>query len=170
GEISVKQQTFYERMSLFQSFQLHQSFIQHFMYRARFYFIKLSHRFKRRIKQVDPLVVTKKFNNARDELAQVENEISPQIFAYLREHLNADNRAEIHWIEEYYRERHRRFQNNTRANEIQEELFINAFQNEYNFIQEQLGKKNISRELASLLYEQVSNDEWVYMQNDSIYA
>lgn len=53
---------------------------------------------------------------------------------------------------------------------IQEELFINAFQNEYNFIQEQLGKKNISRELASLLYEQVSNDEWVYMQNDSIYA
>ncbi|MEM1456466.1 cation:proton antiporter [Pediococcus pentosaceus] len=170
GEISVKQQTFYERMSLFQSFQLHQSFIQHFMYRARFYFIKLSHRFKRRIKRVDPLVVTKKFNNARDELAQVENEISPQIFAYLREHLNADNRAEIHWIEEYYRERHRRFQNNTRANEIQEELFINAFQNEYNFIQEQLGKKNISRELASLLYEQVSNDEWVYMQNDSIYA
>ena len=61
-------------------------------------------------------------------------------------------------------------QNNKQANRIQDELFISAFQNEYNFIQNQLSKQNISRELANLLYEQVANDEWIYMQNDYIYA
>lgn len=168
-EITEKQQTLYQKMTLIQSSQLRQSFFQSLMHRVKYSIIKMTHHLKRRLKSVDQQKLKKTILSARDDIAKIEDQISPQIFAYLKKTLADDNHAEIHWIEGYYRERHRRFQNNERTNEIQEELFINAFQNEYNFIQNQLNKNMISRELASLLYEQVSNDEWIYMQNDSIY-
>lgn len=168
-KITTKQQNLYQKMNLIQSAQLRQSLLQRSLHRIKYSFIKVVHRFKRKLRLADPKQLKKNILTVREDMGKIENEISPEIFAFLREILTPENQTEVHWIEGYYRERHRRFQNNERANEIQEELFINAFQNEYNFIQDQLSKNTIPRELASLLYEQVSNDEWIYMQNDSIY-
>lgn len=170
GEISSKLQTLYERMTFFQSYQLRQSLFYQILYRIKYPLIRLKHRLRHKAVHVNNQAIKRKIKIARDDIANVEAKIIPRILEELHNQITEENQAEVHWIESYYRERHRRLQNNKQANRIQDELFISAFQNEYNFIQNQLSKQNISRELANLLYEQVANDEWIYMQNDYIYA
>ena len=44
-------------------------------------------------------------------------------------------------------------------------LFIEAFQFEHSYVQEQLAAGNLSQELANALNEQISTDELVYVQS-----
>ncbi len=49
----------------------------------------------------------------------MEAKIIPRILEELHNQITEENQAEVHWIESYYRERHRRLQNNKQANRIQ---------------------------------------------------
>ena len=142
-------------------------------YRFIYFFKRLTHSRKIKIAQQqmkhNPKLM-KKFKSKHDTIVEIENRATQEVFKYLKSpKVNKESRTDISIVQRYYRERHRRYQNNSNSNEIQEELFIKAFQFEYNYVQNQLTENKLTRELASALYEQISNDELIYMQNDEIY-
>lgn len=170
GEISTKQQITYQRIMLAQSVHLGQTIIQNVWIRIKYTVFRFLHRWKHRSVKIPQHFTHEQFENMQKDLYKIEDQIAPVIFKHLKDIVNSRNSNTVGWLQRYYRERHRRFQNNVQNNEIQDELFINAFQQEYSYVQEQLSKGTISRELADVLYAQISNDELVYMQNDGIYS
>ncbi|AEV95702.1 cation:proton antiporter [Pediococcus claussenii] len=170
GEISTKQQITYQRIMLAQSVHLGQTIIQNVWVRIKYTIFRFLHRWKHRSVKIPQNFTHEQFENMQNDLYKIEEQIAPVIFKHLKDIVNSRNSNTVGWLQRYYRERHRRFQNNVQNNEIQDELFINAFQQEYSYVQEQLSKGTISRELADVLYAQISNDELVYMQNDGIYS
>ena len=68
-----------------------------------------------------------------------------------------------------YDERHRRltrtFHENENFENDQNELLIEAFQQENTYIQSKIASKEFSPELGSALYEQISTDQLVYLQS-----
>lgn len=177
GDITEKDRRLYQRTMFTRDFHLDNSLLRSIWLQISYRFIytvkRITHGKKLKNKQQqlshNP-ALAKKFKSKHELLAQIENQTSQEIFKYLRSpKVNKESKTDISIVQRYYRERQRRYQNNPDSNEIQEELFINAFQFEYNFVQNQLNENKITRELASALYEQISNDELVYMQNDEIY-
>lgn len=177
GDITEKDRRLYQRTMFTRDFHLDNSLLRSIWLQISYRFIytvkRITHGKKLKNKQQqlshNP-ALAKKFKSKHELLAQIENQTSQEIFKYLRSpKVNKESKTDISIVQRYYRERQHRYQNNPDSNEIQEELFINAFQFEYNFVQNQLNENKITRELASALYEQISNDELVYMQNDEIY-
>ncbi|AMV63472.1 Na+/H+ antiporter [Pediococcus damnosus] len=177
GDITEKDRRLYQRTMFTRDFHLDNSLLRSIWLQISYRFVytikRITHgkKLKNRQQQFahNP-ALSKKFKSRRELLAQIEDETSQEIFKYLRSpKVNKESKTDISIVQRYYRERQRRYQNNSDSNEIQEELFINAFQFEYNFVQNQLSENKITRELASALYEQISNDELVYMQNDELY-
>ncbi|WP_353989952.1 sodium:proton antiporter [Pediococcus argentinicus] len=171
GDLTTQQQSMYQRLIFSQSSRIENTVFQNLALRLKFNILKRWHRLRHPSVSIYTLnpEMKKKYLNGKQQLADIEDQVSPKIFDYLSEIVNANNRDSVRWLERYYRQRHRRFQFGSTSDEIQDELFISAFQHEYNFVQNLLSKGTISKDLAGLLYEQISNDELVYMQNDGIY-
>lgn len=105
------------------------------------------------------------------QMAIVEKEPYEKITSYLTQSLvnDSSNSREINIVRRAYDERHRRlmrnFNNQEDSDENQNELLIEAFQQENNYIQSKINSKEISAELGSALYEQISTDQLVYLQS-----
>lgn len=176
-DITEKERRLYQRTMLTRDAHSDNSVLKsiwrQIAYRFIYFFKRLTHSRKIKIAQQqmkhNPKLM-KKFKSKHDTIVEIENRATQEVFKYLKSpKVNKESRTDISIVQRYYRERHRRYQNNSNSNEIQEELFIKAFQFEYNYVQNQLTENKLTRELASALYEQISNDELIYMQNDEIY-
>ena len=98
-------------------------------------------------------------------MRQIEQKPYEAVLAYLADTITADNQQAIGIVRRAYDERHRRLSGERDGQNIQNELLIEAFQLEYNFIQTQLASKTFSSELGNQLYEQISTDQLVYLQS-----
>jgi CPA1 family monovalent cation:H+ antiporter len=85
---------------------------------------------------------------------------------YLRTLNDKENAHEINFILEYYNQLLQRYQSNENLDDdLMSNLFIQAFQYEHSFVQQQLASGQISTNVANNLNEQISTDELVYMQS-----
>ncbi|WP_404399124.1 hypothetical protein [Companilactobacillus paralimentarius] len=102
-----------------------------------------------------------------DKIAEVEEKPYLKITSYLNQSLVNDsgNNREISIVRRSYDERHRRLVGHDHYENDQNELLIEAFQQENTYIQNLISTKEISRELGSALYEQISTDQLVYLQS-----
>lgn len=105
------------------------------------------------------------------EMARVEKLPYEKITSYLNQSLvnNGENNREISIARRAYDERHRRltrsFDSHENLESEQNELLIEAFQQENSYIQSKIASKEFSRELGGALYEQISTDQLVYLQS-----
>ena len=106
------------------------------------------------------------------QMAITEKKPMEKITSYLTQSLINDgkNNREINLVRRAYDERHRRLtrsfiNNNENFQDEQNELLIEAFQQENNYIQSKIATKEFSPELGSALYEQISTDQLVYLQS-----
>ncbi|PWF99831.1 cation:proton antiporter [Levilactobacillus bambusae] len=117
--------------------------------------------FKKKLKSPESKAA---LSDRRQAMAEIETDGYNAVMTYLGNIMTPENVAETSAVRRYYNLRHRRMTNSNETNEEQNDLFIQAFQYEYNYIQAQLSSNKISKALANQLYEQVSTDELVYMQ------
>lgn len=99
----------------------------------------------------------------REDYLKIEQDVYNQVIAYLTDISNVDNQTEVNAVRNYYNARHRRFASQEITTQ-QNELFIQAFQYEYTYIRQRRSAKEVSPELAEELYQQVSTDQMLYMQ------
>ncbi|WP_338209857.1 Na+/H+ antiporter [Lactiplantibacillus paraxiangfangensis] len=99
------------------------------------------------------------------QLQTVEQQPYTAVRQFLTSHATPDNQQAIGIVRRAYDERHRRLSGNRDSQKNQNELLIEAFQLEYNFIQSQISTKKYSAELGNQLYEQISTDQLVYLQS-----
>jgi len=100
------------------------------------------------------------------DMAKVEQKPYEKITSYLNQSLvnDSDNKREINIARRAYDERHRRLVGQDGYEENQNELLIEAFQQENTYIQSKINTKEFSRDLGGALYEQISTDQLVYLQ------
>lgn len=129
---------------------------------------------RQRFRQMKPHGLTKDQLIARNKkmwLSMKDIEAKPyeEVIGYLNNNTDDENLKEISVARRAYDERHRRLVNagNTEENMLDEqnEMLIEAFQQEYNFIQMKVSTKDYDRELGNALYEQISTDQLVYLQS-----
>jgi len=101
------------------------------------------------------------------QMGTFEEEPYKKIISYLNQSLinDSDNSREISIARRAYDERHRRISNSETIEDNQNELLIEAFQQENNYIQTKITAKEFSSDLGSALYEQISTDQLVYLQS-----
>lgn len=101
------------------------------------------------------------------QMGTFEEEPYRKITSYLNQSLinDGENNREISIARRAYDERHRRISNSETIEEDQNELLIEAFQQENNYIQTKITAKEFSNDLGSALYEQISTDQLVYLQS-----
>ncbi|MBU7475032.1 Na+/H+ antiporter [Lactiplantibacillus pentosus] len=99
------------------------------------------------------------------QMRAIEQQPYDAVLAYLSKTITAENQQAIGIVRRAYDERHRRLSGERDLQDVQNELLIEAFQLEYNFIQTQLANKTYSAELGNQLYEQISTDQLVYLQS-----
>ena len=98
------------------------------------------------------------------QMREVEQKPYRAVLQYLNANSTPENQQAIGIVRRAYDERHRRLSGERDFQETQNELLIEAFQNEYNFIQGELSSQHYNRELGNQLYEQISTDQLVYLQ------
>ncbi|KRN99660.1 cation:proton antiporter [Companilactobacillus kimchiensis] len=104
-------------------------------------------------------------------MTKVEKQPYDKIISYLNQSLinDSDNNREITIVRRAYDERHRRLTNDFNSHEEfennQNELLIEAFQQENTYIQSKITSKEFSTDLGGALYEQISTDQLVYLQS-----
>ncbi|MFD1421052.1 Na+/H+ antiporter [Lactiplantibacillus songbeiensis] len=99
------------------------------------------------------------------EIRSTEQKPYNAVVKMLNDSYTKDNQQEVLIVRRAYDERHRRLSGTRDFQQAQNELLIEAFQWEYNFIQAQLTTKKYNRELGNALYEQISTDQLVYLQS-----
>ncbi|MDR0920861.1 MAG: cation:proton antiporter [Lactobacillales bacterium] len=84
---------------------------------------------------------------------------------YLSKLSNPKNLTNINIVRRWYVERHNHFVREEQDNEnVNMSLLIRAFQYEYTWIQQELAAKELSRDIAKELYEEINNAELMLMQ------
>lgn len=85
---------------------------------------------------------------------------------YLHSISKPNNLSEITMVQRTYLRKKEFFnQSHTVNTDVVTTLFIEAFQCEHSYVQQQLAAGNLSQELANALNEQISTDELVYVQS-----
>jgi len=102
----------------------------------------------------------------RENYLKIEQDVYNNVIAYLTDISSVDNQTEVNAVRNYYNARHRRFASKEITDQ-QNELFIQAFQYEYTYIRQRRSAKEVSPELAEELYQHVSTDQMLYMQESS---
>lgn len=168
GQISDQTQAYYERFLERSSFQTNRrSFIQIIGHRLKRRFKRgFSHR---KIDQKKRLELQKKQAHFRDKNAATIaalSDVSAAAIKYLDSIETTENRNEVAALRRTYTARSKfTGGQNTLESEQLQNLFIQAFQFEHSYVQQQLARQNIPQELANQLNEQISTDELVYMQS-----
>ncbi|WP_125980919.1 cation:proton antiporter [Loigolactobacillus iwatensis] len=170
GDITPKQQLSYERFLIQSNFATKKSIWQILWRRIKSGFKYLTFGFlkKRRMAQLRRNLTDqqrKKIKDTRQIFTRIEERGYNAVIEYLNNETTAENFAAIGIVRRSYRERHRRFSNSDETNDTQKDLFITAFQYEYDYVDNHLNDQLISIDTAKQLREQISYDEIVYMQN-----
>lgn len=96
----------------------------------------------------------------------IVREVNRAVDDYLRQQSAPDNRDEIRNIKQIYANRQQIFNRQATINaDVLNKLFLDSFQEEHNYVNEQLAEGQINRNLANALNKQISTDELVYMQS-----
>jgi len=154
------QQSFWQRLWLFFKFVI----------LGRFSFSKRARKQRQVIHQFKQSGMTREQLIERNrqmwrQMRAVEKKPYHAVVDYLNSQYNDHNHQAISIVRRSYDQRHRRLSGTRDLQEAQNELLIEAFQLEYNFIQTQLAAKKISHDLGNQLYEQISTDQLVYLQS-----
>ncbi|MFC6260033.1 Na+/H+ antiporter [Levilactobacillus fujinensis] len=99
----------------------------------------------------------------RENFYKIEAGVYTNVIDFLTSIASVDNQTEVNTVRNYYNARHRRIDTNQDDSQ-QNELFIQAFQFEYTYVREQRNARKLSPELADELYQQISTDQMLYMQ------
>lgn len=102
----------------------------------------------------------------RENFLRIENDIYTHVANFLNEVSSVDNQTEVNAVRNYYNARHRRFVSQE-TTDLENELFIQAFQYEYTYIRQQRSANLMSPALADELYQQISTDQMLYMQENA---
>lgn len=118
---------------------------------------------ERRTPRERPRRNTEEDAKRREAFLQIEQDVYNNVVAYLTDISSVDNQAEVNAVRNYYNARHRRYVSKEITDQ-QNELFIQAFQYEYTYIRQKRSLKELSPALADELYQQISTDQMLYMQ------
>lgn len=180
GEISEQSADLYMRVARRTVLQYQNSFRQRLLLFLRFHVVeklslnktarkrrKMYHKMKSQRKNISREQMLKRNRKLWDKMAEVEKKPYLKITSYLNQSLVNDNgnNREISIVRRAYDERHRRLVGRDHYENDQNELLIEAFQQENTYIQNLISTKEISRELGGALYEQISTDQLVYLQS-----
>ncbi|WP_252902352.1 hypothetical protein [Paucilactobacillus hokkaidonensis] len=168
GEISSKTQAYYERFIERSAFQSsHRSFWKVLWHRFKHGIQrKLAHPRKNRISTEAMKQRRHEFLNKNAATIEVLGHVSVAAISYLDSIETAENRAEVAALRRTYTSRTRfASEHKTLDDDLLQRLFIQAFQFEHTYVQQQVAVQNITQELANHLNEKISTDELVYMQS-----
>lgn len=101
-----------------------------------------------------------------DKVGKVEAKPYQNVINFLNDQFLKTHDREISIVRTAYDQRHRRLVGEQEFIDEQNEMLLEAFQQEYNFIQSQVTSKRYSHELGRELNEQVSTDRLVYLQSN----
>lgn len=102
----------------------------------------------------------------RATINDVQTLIYRNVEKYLHSISTPENVNEIAMVNHIYLQKKRFFSRDLQVDtDLVTTLFIEAFQLEHSYVQEQLAAGNLSQELANALNEQISTDELVYVQS-----
>lgn len=102
----------------------------------------------------------------RKTLAQIQTLVYRNVDKYLHSISTPENVNEIAVVNRIYWRKKRFFSRDFDVDtDVVTSLFIEAFQLEHSYVQEELVAGNLSQELANALNEQISTDELVYVQS-----
>lgn len=102
----------------------------------------------------------------RENFLTIEADIYNNVASFLNDVSSVDNQTEVNAVRNYYNARHRRFVSKE-TTDMESELFIQAFQYEYTYIRQQRSANLLSPALADELYQQISTDQMLYMQESA---
>ncbi|WP_263852835.1 cation:proton antiporter [Companilactobacillus keshanensis] len=97
-------------------------------------------------------------------IKEIEVEPYKEVSSYLSLQMTDDNEVETGIVRRAYDQTHRRLSGTRDMENSQNELLIQAFQHEHNFIQAQVASNKYSREVGNELYQQISTDQLVCFQ------
>lgn len=104
--------------------------------------------------------------NEREAINDVQSIIYKNVEQYLRSISSPKNVNEIAMINHIYLQKKHFFSKDLHVDtDLVTTLFIEAFQLEHSYVQQQLAAGKLSQELANALNEQISTDELVYVQS-----
>lgn len=104
--------------------------------------------------------------NERDTLAKIQTLVYRNVEKYLHSISTPENVNEIAVVNRIYWQKKRFFSRDINIDaDVVTSLFVEAFQLEHSYVQEQLVAGTLSQELANALNEQISTDELVYVQS-----
>jgi len=103
----------------------------------------------------------------RENFYKIEAGVYNNVIDFLMSIASVDNQTEVNTVRNYYNARHRRVDANQDDSQ-QNELFIQAFQFEYTYVREQRNAHKLSPALADDLYQQISTDQMLYMQEIAV--
>ncbi|WP_137597563.1 cation:proton antiporter [Paucilactobacillus kaifaensis] len=168
GQISNQTQAYYERFLERTAFRSsNRSFTKLLWHRLKRSLNKrLIRRHKPKLSTAEIIQKKAAFKTKQAATIEVLGNVSNAVITYLDSIENADNRTEVAMLRRTYTAR-TRFINDrqTLESDLLQNLFIQAFQSEHTYVQQELASQNISQELANHLNEKISTDELVYMQS-----
>lgn len=104
--------------------------------------------------------------NEHQVIMEIQKFVYRNVEKYLRSISTPKNVNEVSMVNHIYLQKKRFFDHDLSIDtDIATSLFIEAFQLEHSYVQEQLVAGNLSQELANALNEQISTDELVYVQS-----
>lgn len=99
-------------------------------------------------------------------IMEIQKLVYRNVEKYLHSVSNPKNVNEVAMVNHIYLQKKRFFNHEVSIDtDVATSLFIEAFQLEHSYVQEQLAAGNLSQELANALNEQISTDELVYVQS-----
>ena len=106
------------------------------------------------------------FKAVNDQITEILRIVIRRINKYLNEVQTPKNAYEVAAVRRTYLNRYRHFAKKSKIDaDKMTNFFIDAFQSEHSFIQQQAAAGKFSSELANALNEQISTDQLVYMQS-----
>lgn len=168
GEISNKTQAYYERFIERSAFQSSHRSLGHVLWHRFKHGIqrKLKHPKKDRLSPAESKERRHEFLNKNAATIEVLGHVSVAAINYLDSIETAENRTEVAALRRTYTARTRfASEHKTLDTDLLQRLFIQAFQFEHTYVQQQVASQNIPQELANHLNEKISTDELVYMQS-----
>lgn len=143
------------------------NFFKIFIHRFKLKFNKKAYQrnmaMRQKIEQTPAL--KQKWQDRQQATLQILNGAKDEVIQYLDTIETQDNMAEVNLLRQGYQQRTKHFeQRETYSSEVTNALFIQAFQSEYTYVQQQVAAGSIVQELANQLNEQVSVDQMAYMQ------
>lgn len=156
------QQTFGQRLVLYFKFVVISRFSLSKHARAR---RRAAHQFQRGNRDLSRDQLRRRKQQMWQQMQKLEAKPYTAVVNFLNDQYATHDQATVGLVRRAYDERHRRMSGQRDFQDVQNELLIEAFQMEYNFIQAHIADQTFNRELGNQLYEQISTDQLVYLQS-----